>query len=194
MREHRNVVILDLDDTLGNFRDAACNAFNKKYNKQHTFKEWEHHLIEQLYGITKEEFISNIIELNILENIEPHEEVVEFTKKLKDNGYIIIVLTARSWHPEAASITHNWLRQHNISYTCISLCDVTDSKADLLYDIEKTFGKIAFVVDDSSWQLENYLKTNISNVVYIYDMPWNKDKLLDILGGKRISNLTEIVL
>lgn len=187
----KKIAVLDLDDTLGNFRETASSLLNKKYNKQYSVADWEHHLIEQLYDITKEEFIRDIEELKVLEKMKPHDESNAFTKALREHGYHIVVLTARSWHTRARDVTECWLNAWDITYDEVLLCGIDDSKATVLED---KFGTVTFAVDDSQYQLWNYVKSSAVESVYIYNMPWNKDKSLDVLGGKRINNFMEINL
>lgn len=185
----QKIIILDLDDTLGNFRETASNTLNKKYNKNFSVDDWEHHLIEQLYNITKQEFISDLEELRVLERMKPHYESKSFTRSLKEQGYYIVILTARNWHPYAYNITKRWLDSWDISYDEIILCGIDDNKASIVND---RFGNVKFVVDDSPYQLWNYILDTSTEEVYMYNMPWNNDKALDICGGKRINNLLEI--
>lgn len=185
----KKIAVLDLDDTLGNFRETASSLLNEKYKKGFSVADWEHHLIEQLYDITKSEFIRDIKELKVLERMKPHDESKAFTDGLRERGYYIVVLTARSWHKSARDVTERWLDAWDITYDEVVLCGIDDPKASI---VEREFGSIDLAVDDSPYQLWSYVKSASIANVYIYNMPWNKDKALEIFGGKRINNLMEI--
>lgn len=184
------IAVFDLDDTIGNFRSSACKKMNEKYDKTHTFDDWEHHLIEQLYNIDKRQFMKDLVSMKVLENMAAHHEAKEVMQKLNSDGYHIAVLTARQWHPNGKEITLKWLNDFEIPYNDLLLCEIDDRKSDIVSDV---YGRVSFVVDDSPHQIEAYWANTDIDTVYIYDMPWNREKWFELLGCKRIKTLEEIV-
>lgn len=185
----KNIAILDLDDTLGDFRGMACAAFNAKYNKQSVVSDWKHHSLTDVYGIDLDTFIMDLIEMGIIENMQPHASAKQFVTELKEMGYYIVILTAREWHPDAFAITEAWLTKWGIVFDELLLCGINDKKVDV---VENHFASVKLVVDDSPFQLEHYLVSPNVESVYIYDMPWNEDHTFEVMGGLRVSNLLEI--
>lgn len=181
--------ILDIDDTLADMRSIICKELNKIYSKDLHWTEWNTFRVEELYGISFEDFFKFLIERNVIERMNPHPESAEFVRTLLDDGYKISALTARKWHPNAKSITSNWLDRHNIHVDELVICDVLEDKAEI---VSANYDKIDFVVDDSLSHCKNYIKCNNISKVFIYDMPWNRCASIDNSRAIRIKNLKHI--
>lgn len=182
--------ILDIDDTLADMRSIICEDLNKIYKTDVHWTSWNTFRVEEIYGISFEDFFKFLIENKVIERMQPHPESIGFVKRLLDGGYKISALTARQWHPKAKAVTSQWLSKHNIHVDELIICDVLDNKADI---VSQNFSDVDFVVDDSLTHCKNYTKCdNISNV-FIYDMPWNRCESIDKSRAIRIQNLNHIL-
>jgi uncharacterized HAD superfamily protein len=102
----------------------------------------------------------------------------EFTKKLKEKGYTIILLTARPYekYEQIYSDTITWLNRHNILFDAI----IWNEKKEQ-YLIEK-FPNVEFVVDDDYNNAVKLRKAGIKT--FLKNTLYNRDKEFDVRYDK----------
>ena len=176
-------VAVDLDDTIANLRDPLQQLLDDFTGQCIPWKLWNTFKITDIYNISSEIFYNLIISSNILANIEPHNDTIETLNYLKYKKYIITIITSRSYHPEAYTITKHWLDKYKIPYNNIHISgnDNKKSKYANMYDTIMT-------IDDSIDNCMDYM--NNTNIQYklIMDMPWN----VNDNKFQRIGNINEI--
>lgn len=180
--------VIDLDDTLSGLRYPLMDTMNRLKNKNIHWEKWGVLDIEQLYGITNDEFLLIAGENFLLERSQPHPEAREFMYKLHNAGLETTILTARGWHPRAKEMTQNWLNLYDIPHTQIVVCNLECTKADYIRHMDN----VLFTIDDSPRHCNGYstMELNRPEYVFVYDMPWNITNLeSDVI---RIKNLEEI--
>lgn len=182
--------ILDMDDTLADMRSIVCRELNVRYDKDLHWTRWNDFRVENLYGISFDDFFSYLIENKVLERMNPHAETATFVKNLLDSDYKVTILTARKWHPNARSVTEKWLKKHSLKVHDLVICDVLDDKSKIVND---AYNKVDFVVDDSLSHCKSYVNCDNINKVFVYDMPWNRCQNLDATRAIRIKDLNDIL-
>lgn len=187
---HKPVAIIDIDDTVGDMRTLMCDALNHFTGKDIHWTEWSRFRVEDFYKISFNEFFDVLTEYKVIENMLPHVNSTLLVDRLKDAGYHICFLTARSWHPNGRDITKEWLNVHGFHVDELMLCNVGESKSDIL---NSKFANIEFAVDDSVSHCREYVRNSRIKNVFVYDMPWNKCEILDNSHARRIQDLMEIL-
>lgn len=186
----KKTVVIDIDDTLGDMRNPMSDMLNRYSNKNLHWNSWNEFRTEHLYGIGYDEFLVLLRDNNIIENMKPHDESVQFMHTLADMDYRTVLLSARNWHDNAADITKDWLELHNIPYDELIICNIGDNKSDIISNI---CNDIKFVVDDSIAHCMEYAENKNIEKVFVYDMPWNRAGNIDEKRINRIYNLNQIM-
>lgn len=180
--------VIDLDDTLSGLRYPLMDTMNRLSGKNIHWENWGFLDIEQLYGISNDEFLDIAGEHFLLERSHPHPETRDFMFKLHEAGVETTILTARGWHPRAKEMTRDWFNLYDIPHTQIVVCDLECKKADYIRHMDN----VLFTVDDSTRHCNGYhtMEVNRPEYVFVYDMPWNTANLEP--GVIRIKNLHDI--
>lgn len=184
------IAILDVDDTVANMRSTLNETLNRVYGKDIHWTQWNTFNLERVYGINSEQFLDTLRREQVIERMVPHSESAEFTHKLKKMGYKIHILTARKWHHNGATVTRNWLKDHDIIFDDITVCDITDCKSFIL---TQAYDRVDLTVDDSLTHCRKYVDNHDIEQVFIYNMPWNKCDAIDSTRANRINNLSEVL-
>lgn len=185
----KKIAVIDIDDTLGDMRTLLCDSLNRFSNKNIHFSQWKNHKVESSYEITTQELFSLLSYNFIIERMQPHMEAKQFLQTLSNKGYHVVLLTARRWHERGHDVTRAWLKEHELKYDELILCEIYDNKAKI---IENRYPEIEFIADDSLTQCNNYIQSPIVKKAFVYDMPWNSSIKIDELKSFRIGNLNEI--
>jgi len=119
-------------------------------------------------------------------HVEPMEEASEFTKKIKDLGYKIIVLSARPYKEYKRMMvdTIEWLHKHNILYDAVYWSE--EKHVRILRDVPF----LKFMVEDNP-VIANEV-ASLGYKVFLINRPYNIDiKVQNNI--ERINNLLEII-
>lgn len=163
-------IIFDVDDVVVSYREALYQSF-KKLGKDIHWSQWETYKHVKIYGLKDyDEFLNHMINKEILETSEIEPGVVELMHKLKEQGFSIGFLTARSWHPNALEVTQNLVKQHNLPVDKVVIANFKGKKTDYL---EQFPGEIVGFLDDSATHVEDFIKAGINNSC-VMDRPWNQ--------------------
>lgn len=176
------IALLDLDGCLCKYPDDWIKFVNEKTNNSFSKLNMIKEVIPfQKYKDLKMDYRTS----GIKANIEMVKGADTFVKKLRDSGYIIIILTARPIYeiPEVFRDTLFWLRKNKIEH-------------DLLFygkskhiNILKYFPNISFMVEDNAKMANQVAKLGYK--VYVLDNEYNRQKLEK--NCSRVFSLEEIL-
>jgi uncharacterized HAD superfamily protein len=174
-------VCLDLDDCTLNFMDVLCELHNLLYGTNiqvSDFTEWN------LPDDVRKTFLDN--EEFIYSQLKPKAGVINTLEKVRELGYSIVFLTARS--DKFKRVTELNLLMNGIKYEEIFFNKRKALKINRLKDEYQ----IEVFADDKFDTVEKVSeKTSVSNV-YLIGMPSNKNE--EIKGDfKRIRYMSEIL-
>lgn len=186
---NKRIACIDIDDTIGNLRVPVEKMLKKESGIDVSCKDWHALSAELHYNISEDRFFEMLLEQDILQKMKPHPETRKFLEYIKSAGGIVMMVTARRWHPDAKNITENWLNQYNLPYDLLSIVDLKSDKRMVVEGYNPIF-----TVDDSIKHCLSYAKCDTIDNVYAYSMPWNTRKKDDLLehGVKFIDNLWQI--
>ena len=88
-------VILDLDDTLGDMKSHMHRIIGYYNCGVGCPSTWHDFAVEKRLGISWEQLQTHVIEEDVLSRIQPHNGAAEFTKKVKQLGLDVMIMTAR---------------------------------------------------------------------------------------------------
>lgn len=188
-----NVALVDLDDTLADFRTPMIATVNRVTGRDTV---WEGYDIPPESGLTHDEFIDILIEEDIIGQIGIHDSSRKFLNDLHRLDYYTVLITARGWHPEGRARTQQWVAEHELDIDELIVVDAHESKTDV---ITKFGDDITFSIDDRMKHCREYSQTNNIDHVLLYDAIWNNNMTpwnTDWEGydyDERIFDLSEII-
>lgn len=163
---------LDLDSVLGHTEAALDKYIRENFN---IHIDWENEItnyaIECMPHLTPEmckELHEAIEHGDLLEDIEPHNYAEHSTKKLRNEGFKIFIISSRPDRLRQATL--DWLNEHEIIFDELYLIDSMKK-----HKLIKRLGIKAFVEDRF-----DVLETIIENCgvlefgLYLVHQPWNK--------------------
>lgn len=164
-------IIFDVDDVVVSYRESLYQSF-KALGKDIHWSKWETYKHVKIYDLKDyNEFLNHMIEHKVVENSLIEEGVSKLIHQLKEDGYSIGFLTARSWHPQAYEITKNFVKKHQLPIDKVIIANFQGKKTDYLQEFE---GEIVGFLDDSLTHVEDFIHANIPNA-YVMDRPWNQN-------------------
>jgi len=160
---------IDLDGTVADYMAGAIPLLKEHYGLE---PNWDinAYRIEEVFGLTKETrpagMRENLYErLHLFRDLPKKEPDIELsTHLLKERGYKVYVITARTGHPIIREDTKHWLDQHNFVYDDIFHVEDKGQLCKLM--------RIHVMLEDEAMQVGN-LQRNKINVV-VPDQPWNQ--------------------
>ena len=191
----RPICLVDLDDTLGDFKTPMMHALSRVTGKNIHWSEYTTFDVPSLYGISYKRFLQILVREQVIEQVEIHGSSYKFLNDLHQLNYYTVLITARGWHPSGASLTEEWVANHGPDIDELIVVGPEQSKTDV---IEK-FKNIVFSVDDRIKHCREYTQTGKIGHVLLYNAPWNKDmsRWNPELGGydynERIFDLHDII-
>lgn len=164
-------IIFDVDDVVVSYREALYQSF-KAMGKDIHWSQWNTYKHVKIYNLKDyDEFLRHMLDKKIIETSLLEPGIAQLMDKLKQNGYSIGFLTARSWHPEALSVTQKLVEQYNLPVDKVVIANFKGKKTDYFKDFP---GEIVGFLDDSPSHIEDFIKENIPNS-YVMDRPWNQN-------------------
>jgi len=169
----RDVIGLDLDSVLCNTEYALDKYLREELG---VFLDWENEVdqynIEELPRILPEQKIQIVEVIHsgaLFESLYPHNYSEHATKKLKNEGFDIAIVTSR---PESLrSMTVDWLDRYDIMYDMLYMVHST-AKHEIIWDlnikafVEDRFDILEMIVDRCGV---------LSYGLYVVNHPWNKN-------------------
>jgi len=169
------IAALDIDDSLANLRDPLMHTLNEYTGKNIHWEEWDAYNLAEIYGMTISDFYACLLESDILRNVKPLEDTINFCQYLIDNNYLVLMVTARGWHPQGTEITKQWLHDYKIPYHDLYVTKFGDSK----YKAIEKYGVIDLAVDDAFKHIEDYKQSGKVRHPVLFHHPWNKNHEYD---------------
>lgn len=179
------VAALDIDDSLADLRNPLMHALNQYTGKDIHWNDWDVYDLAKIYGMTIPDFRACLIESDALRKAKPMEDSINFCQHLIDNNYIVLMVTARGWHPQAVELTKQWLEEYKIPYHDLYVTKLNQSK----YKAIEKYGVIDLAVDDAFENIKNYKESGMVRHPVLFHHPWNKNHEYD----KVIHNIMEAV-
>lgn len=164
-------IIFDVDDVVASYRESLYQSF-KTLGKDIHWSKWDTYKHVKIYDLKDyDEFLEHMRTYKIIENSLIEEGVSELIHKLKENGYSMGFLTARSWHEKAYEVTQEFVEKYSLPVDKVVIAGFKGKKTDYLNEFP---GEIVGFLDDSTGHVEDFIKANIPNS-YLMDRPWNQD-------------------
>jgi len=168
IKEKECVCVLDLDDSIADSIPFWLNYVNKE--KKTNFKdlnEMKSTLTFREYKNLKTKYRESWEKIKI----PPIKDASLFTKKLKDKGYIIVILTRRPLylHKSLFAQTKTWLEKNEIEYDIVLFEEKKHLR--IIAEIEN----IDFYLEDNRYIADSIAKFGIK--VYLLDNIYNQGEL-----------------
>ncbi len=153
---------LDLDEVIASIIPGVLNIINQENNSDYTINDILDYNLSCIGVKDPVRFFKSHLE--IFTNAKPFERSKEIISLLKQRGYKIHIITARS----EPLITREWLKEQNIPYdSLITHCD--GRKGVIARELN-----LDCYVDDNPYYLEHVTEESPQTRVYLFDRPWNK--------------------
>lgn len=171
---------LDLDEVILDFDSLAIERFNRKYGKNFNKSDIvDFDWYEDLYGISLNQFLEDLIELRVLEDAVPFEGAPEAVQALMDAGVHVSIVTSRGFHPEARAITERWLKQHGLPYDRLEIVASGRKKSEYFSLPVDVF------VDDHLKNHRDMIKNGRSDRCFVIANTWNDPARNDVGSMER---------
>ena len=176
---------IDIDDTMTD-STKVVREYIKKYDKYYCNDK---HLINNLESIirgfladedTKRFFQDHSLEMG--NDILLKDNVKETIDKLKEDGYEIYIITARSnkFYKDAQGFCEEYLKKYNIKYDKLITAQT--------YKVETCINeKIDLMIDDAVDTVEDLNNKGIKSILFTSELNQNKKT-----SAKRVSNWLEL--
>jgi 5'(3')-deoxyribonucleotidase len=185
-----NQIILDLDDVQGDLISPMKEKLNEMMGVDKNHHDFVSFDITKIYkGLTIDRFFECLTENKIIENLIPIEGAAEATHALKDKGFVINVVTARSWHKNGLQVSADWLEKFGFHFDRVAVSCPKEGKVKVYRNIASKFNCI---VDDNLENVDQAKESGLFEETYLIDMPWNKKSLNYVGGINRFNNLHQL--
>lgn len=166
-------ILVDLDGPTYPFGDCAKNYIDFNHpDRWDTTGGWHEYSMYRLWGMTDAEFLDVMIEAvrggHLYRSLPPRGNAREVLTKLREDGHTIVIVTARSYDPEAdQAATRWWLEQYEIPFD------------ELHFSSDKTLFDCKYAIEDYTKNALALFEAGVCT--YVFDLPWNQD-----WTGKRV--------
>jgi len=138
-----DIIGLDLDGVLSNTGIVIEKFLAEEFNITPDWDSVEHYILDKMDFMTEEAleaFLKCLYDGSLFEKAEPHNYAEHSTKKLRNQGFKIAILTSRK--AKLKAMTMDWLDKHDIVYDLVYM--IHSSKK---HELIKTLDIKAFVED-----------------------------------------------
>lgn len=144
--------IIDIDGVLNYYPTPQIEYFNKCLDSNfNTLSEIKEHVGYGMYKVLKEGYRNS----DHKHNAPAREHARELLQWLRDNNYLIYIITARQlFKYNQLEKTINWLNKNNLVYDYIYCTQKKD------FTIFEKFGFVQFVIDDNCDNLDKIYQIN----------------------------------
>lgn len=175
--------IIDIDGVLNEYPKTQLDYFEfmtgVKYN---TLIEAKNDLSYTKYKSLKQGYRESAFK----HNTKPSKGAKKLLKYLRDNNYLIYIITARElFKYNQLEKTILWLNNNKLVYDYIYCTQKKD------FTIFEKFGHVDLVIEDNCYNLEKIKKINGKDCIYINVI--NDDNKNIKYKGKRVKDLNEII-
>lgn len=163
-------IVIDIDDTLGDLKTRLQNIYREKTGRKDIhYRDWTDFSAVN-YGYSFDDLTDFFIEDNSLKLMRPHMGIIETTKRFRELGYEIEIVTARAWHPKAQEVTTAWLAENQVTYDRLNIVGLGQCKEEATRHIQE----ITLFIDDRVEHCEAMYKSGRVGMTLLYAQPWNK--------------------
>lgn len=166
-----DIIGLDIDGVLCNTNIILEKFLADEFDITPDWSKVKQYKLEHMDFITKEalaRFYEYMDSGDLYEGVQPHNYAEHATKKLRNEGFGIALITSRS--SKLRILTEDWLEEHDIVYDAIYF--IESSKK---YEIVSELGAKAFV-EDRFDVLESIIHRHepLELGLYVVDYPYNR--------------------
>ena len=180
--------VIDIDGVLNNYPQTFIDFVNDSFASDfNTLKEIKQSIPYERYKQLKEEYRMSPYK----NNASPKEGAKEMLHYLRNNNYLIYIITARPlFKYNLLENTILWLKNNNLVYDYIYCSQKKD------FTIFEKFGHIDFVIDDNCDNINNIQNINGQNCIYVNVI--NKDNKhsvcnYGIIRTEDLSSITKLI-
>lgn len=178
---------IDVDDVLGALSSVLAPELNRISGKELEVSQWHTFNCEELYGIGQDALLNCIIENDLLTVMAPVPGASESMQRLQEAGKRLVLVTARGYHPQALSVTEQWLNTHHIPFDDLIIVPEGMSKGQCTQALyPKGF---ALMVDDHATNLDSMNDAKMADRTILIDRPWNQHRDDYVLGSQRFTGM-----
>lgn len=182
---------IDIDDVLGSLSAVLNPALNQAFNRNIPVESWLSFCMFPLYDITIEQFFDVIINQNLLNKMLPYPDTRRALQRLRDEGYKVVLITSRGYHPDALELTLAWLKAHDLPFHDLIVKPEGITKAQAA-KIKYPDGFV-FIVDDFDSNLDHMKEDGMARESILIDQPWNRTRADYQFGKNRFKSLGQFV-
>lgn len=175
--------IIDIDGVLNTYPKTQIEYFNFMLDKKYTtLDEIKRNLSYYEYKDLKTQYRQSAFK----HNAKPSNGAKKLLKYLRNNNYLIYIITARElFKYNQLEKTILWLQTNNLVYDYIYCTQKKD------FTIFEKFGHIDLVIEDNCDNLEKIKKINGKDCTYINVV--NDENINRKYKGIRVKDLNEII-
>lgn len=193
MPQPDQVIVFDMDDCLSFSRPQFAAALNAATGKDIPWEDWtESYDLTKTYGLDAKGLLDVWAAANCFQNAVPEDGARDILDFCKSQGFKIVILTARGWHPEAAEITAQWMQDHGLYYDEIIISGYGKTKRDAIAELQARGDRVLIFVDDHLDHLKDVAALVPRIELVLVDRPWNSSKELDS-SSHRIFHLDQLL-
>lgn len=171
MTATNKVLIFDLDDCFVNTKTRIQNIYRKYLGRKDIhYRDWTDINLEDRYDVSWDKLKELMIEDNTFQLVRPHLGASEITKYVKNQGYYIVFVTARGWHPDAKAETEKYLKDNDFVYDELIITELNQSKEEATRHLSNI---VLFVEDNFDNALE-FANSKRADKTILYRQNWNK--------------------
>lgn len=163
---------IDIDDVLADLSPGLYASLKKRYPEITPVSDWSTYSFIDRFGISHDDFLQHIIDDNLLSGISPIAGAADAMKDLKRAGAKLVMITSRGYHPDAFSVTEQWLRKHDVpcdDLIIVPAGQTKDQASKHLYP--KGFH---LMMDDHAKNLIDMKRAGLIDNQALINMPWNQ--------------------
>lgn len=182
-------IALDLDDVVVELKYALCASLQKRFPHVENCEKWERFDIYNTYDIPVEEFLSIILEDNLLTEAPMVKGALAAMQALKDTGRPLVLITSRGYAP--AHLTSNWLKEHGAPHDDVVIVPEGKSKAEAA--MARYPDGFLYMIDDLPKNLDDMKLAGLVKYTILIDQPWNQHRHDFKDGVSRFKSLESFV-
>lgn len=176
--KYRDIVALDVDETVLNFSDAVINYFKYELERDLNKVQISDYSLKNL-GVNDNIFI-DMYNKGYIDNLEPvSDDTVGCIKKLRNYGYRVVFVTSRAlFGSDMVKFTRKQLKSigldvFNDDIFVTGECNITKNYRPTKEKVFEDLGGVHAFLDD---HYDNFIKASNSeycNFAYLKSSPWN---------------------
>lgn len=181
--------VFDLDDTLLDFKTQIMNSLESEYDQYVHWNNWTGYNLLEIYDLTPEQLRDAWIKHECLETATPLLYSRQVLLKAKEMGLNVVLVSARSWHPEGRDLTEAWLKTYDMPYDDLIITTPGDNKVDSLSD----YDEFEFGIDDHFHNCKDFSDSDKFNKTFMVHAPWNRSECLEQHDIERLYCLNDLL-